>query len=158
MSGVGKLRAANATTHALAVWVEQFVRQRHHFIVSQRLAGLLRSFEAGFAPFATVIIFAAGERLSGNSLLHHLGSFLAFFAAFGVSLASVGEWATAVGELLIVVPRIDRLKPLISTATEASKDRKVLSELTGAIEFAKVSFRYEEKQPTDPRQCELERR
>jgi ABC-type bacteriocin/lantibiotic exporter with double-glycine peptidase domain len=147
VSGVGKLRAANATTHALAVWVEQFARQRHHFIVSQRLAGLLRSFEAGFAAFATVIIFAAGERLSGNNLLHHLGSFLAFFAAFGVSLASVGEWATAVGELLIVVPRIDRLKPLISTATEAREDRKVLSELTGSIEFAKVSFRYDESSP-----------
>ncbi len=147
VSGVGKLRAANATTHALAVWVEQFVRQRHHFIVSQRLAGLLRSLEAGFAAFATVIIFAAGEHLSGNSLLHHLGSFLAFFAAFGVSLASVGEWAAAVGELLIVVPRIDRLMPLISTATEASEDRKVLSELTGSIEFAKVSFRYEESSP-----------
>jgi ABC-type bacteriocin/lantibiotic exporter with double-glycine peptidase domain len=107
----------------------------------------LRSFEAGFPAIATVVIFAAGEHASGSKLFHHLGSFLAFFAAFGVSLAGVGEWAAAVGELLIAVPRIDRVKPLVATATETGEERKVLGELTGSIELAKVSFRYEEGGP-----------
>lgn len=147
VTGIGKLRAANATTHALSLWVGRFARQKRHFIASQRAANLLKSFEAGFPALATLVIFAAGERLSGGKLFHDLGSFLAFFAAFGLSLAAVGEWATAIGELLIAIPRIDRLKPIIATATEVAEDRKVLGDLVGSIEFAKVSFRYEEGGP-----------
>jgi NHLM bacteriocin system ABC transporter ATP-binding protein len=147
VTGVGKLRAANATTHALAVWVGRFVQKQRHFIASQRAANLLKSFEAGFPAAATLVIFAAGGRVSNGKIFHDLGAFLAFFAAFGLSLATVGEWATALGELLIGVPRIDRLKPILSTATEIGEDRKVLGDLAGAIEFAKVTFRYEGSGP-----------
>lgn len=144
VAGVGKLRAANATTHAFAVWVERYARQKHHFIASQRLASLHRSFESSFAAIGTVVILAAGEHLSGETLFHHLGSFLAFFAAFAVSLATMREWAGALSELVIAIPRLDRLQPIVATTTETSGDRKVLGQLTGAIEFAKVSFRYEQ--------------
>jgi NHLM bacteriocin system ABC transporter ATP-binding protein len=147
LSGVGKLRAANATTHALAMWVGRFTRQQRHFIASQRAANLLKSFEAGFPAVATLIIFAAGEHMSNGTLFHDLGTFLAFFAAFGLSLATVGECATAAGELLIAIPRIGRLRPIISAATEISEDRKVLGDLVGSIEFAKVSFRYDDSGP-----------
>ena len=142
VTGVGKLRAANATIHALSVWAGRFVRQQRHFIASQRAANFLKSFEAGFPAVATLIIFAASGRASGGKVFHDLGAFLAFFAAFGVSLATVAECATAIGELLIGIPRIDRLKPILSTATEIGEDRKVLGNLVGAIEFAKVTFRY----------------
>jgi NHLM bacteriocin system ABC transporter ATP-binding protein len=147
LAGVGKLRVANATTHALALWVGRFTRQKRHFIASQRAANLLMSFEAAFPAVATLIIFAVGERISSLSLFHDLGSFLAFFAAFGLSLAGVGELATAAAELLIAVPRIGRLKPIISTATEIGEDRKAIGELAGSIEFAQVSFRYGEGGP-----------
>jgi ABC-type bacteriocin/lantibiotic exporter with double-glycine peptidase domain len=86
LAGVGKLRVANATVHALALWVGRFTLQKRHFIASQRAANLLKSFEAAFPAVATLIIFAVGERISSLSLLHDLGSFLAFFAAFGLSL------------------------------------------------------------------------
>jgi len=147
VAGVGKLRAANATTHAFAVWVERFARQKHHFVISQRLASLHRSFEGSFSGIATVVLLAAGEHFSGERLFHHLGSFLAFFAAFAVSLATMREWAAAVGELVIAIPRVDRLQPIVASATETSGDGKVLGQLTGGIEFAKVSFRYEEGGP-----------
>jgi NHLM bacteriocin system ABC transporter ATP-binding protein len=147
VTGVGKLRAANATSHALSVWAGRFVRQQRHFIASQRAANLLKSFEAGFPAIATVVIFAASGRASGGKVFHDLGAFLAFFAAFGLSLATVGECATAIGELLIGIPRIDRLKPILSMATEIGEDRKVLGDLVGAIEFAKVTFRYENSGP-----------
>jgi ABC-type bacteriocin/lantibiotic exporter with double-glycine peptidase domain len=77
-----------------------------------------------------------------SGLKHDLGTFLAFYAAFGLSLAAVGEWAQAVGELLVAIPRIERLRPIISTATEISDDRKSVGDISGAIEFANVSFRY----------------
>jgi NHLM bacteriocin system ABC transporter ATP-binding protein len=140
LTGVGKLRIANATMHALAIWVERFAEQKRYFTASQRAGNLQKSLEAAFPALATLLIFALAENVSG--LRHDLGTFLAFYAAFGLSLAAVGEWALAIGELLVAIPRIERLKPIIATATEISDDRKSDGDISGSIEFANVSFRY----------------
>jgi NHLM bacteriocin system ABC transporter ATP-binding protein len=147
LTGVGKLRIANATMHALAVWVERFGEQKRHFISSQRAVNLQKTLEAAFPALATVLIFALAEKVSSGRLLHDLGTFLAFYAAFGLSLAAVGEWALAIGELLVAIPRIERLRPIIATAAEIGDDRKSVGDISGSIEFARVSFRYGENGP-----------
>jgi NHLM bacteriocin system ABC transporter ATP-binding protein len=147
LTGVGKLRIANATMHALAVWVERFGEQKRHFIASQRAVNLQKTLEAAFPALATLLIFALAEKVSSGRLLHDLGTFLAFYAAFGLSLAAVGEWALAIGELLVAIPRIERLRPIIATAAEIGDDRKSVGDISGSIEFAKVSFRYGENGP-----------
>ncbi|UPK39187.1 NHLP bacteriocin export ABC transporter permease/ATPase subunit [Bradyrhizobium sp. 186] len=145
LTGVGKLRIANATMHALAIWVERFAEQKRNFTASQRAGNLQKSLEAAFPSLATLLVFALAENVS--SLRHDLGTFLAFYAAFGLSLAAVGEWAQAAGELLVAIPRIERLRPIIATATEISDDRKSVGDISGSIEFARVSFRYGESGP-----------
>jgi NHLM bacteriocin system ABC transporter ATP-binding protein len=142
LTGVGKLRIANATMHALAIWVERFAEQKRNFMASQRAGNLQKSLEAAFPALATLLVFALAENGSSVGPLHDLGTFLAFYAAFGLSLAAVGEWALAIGELLVAIPRIERLKPIIATATEISDDRKSDGDISGSIEFANVSFRY----------------
>lgn len=146
LGGVGKLRIANATMHALAIWVERFAEQKRNFMASQRAGNLQKSLEAAFPALATLLIFALAENVS-SVRLHDLGTFLAFYAAFGLSLAAVGEWALAIGELLVAIPRFERLRPIIATATEISDDRKSVGEISGSIEFANVSFRYGESGP-----------
>jgi NHLM bacteriocin system ABC transporter ATP-binding protein len=147
LTGVGKLRIANASMRALAIWVERFGEQKRNFIASQRAGNLLKSLEAAFPVLATLLIFALAESVSSVRPLQDLGTFLAFYAAFGLSLAAVGEWAMAIGELLVAIPRIERLRPIISAAIEISDDRKSIGELSGSIEFANVSFRYGENGP-----------
>ncbi|SFK02423.1 NHLP bacteriocin export ABC transporter permease/ATPase subunit [Bradyrhizobium sp. cf659] len=147
LTGVGKLRIANATMQALSIWVERFSRQKRHFIASQRAANLQKSLDAAFPALATLLIFALAQTTSGARPVHELGTFLAFYAAFGLSLAAVGEWASAIGELLVAIPRIERIKPIISTAAEISDERKSVGEISGSIEFANVSFRYGESGP-----------
>jgi ABC-type bacteriocin/lantibiotic exporter with double-glycine peptidase domain len=126
--------------HALAIWVERFAEQKRNFIASQRAGNLQKSFEAAFPALATLLIFALAENVSG--LKSQLGTFIAFYAAFGLSLAAVGEWAQAAGELLVAIPRIERLRPIIATAPEIGDDRKSVGDISGTIEFANVSFRY----------------
>lgn len=142
LTGVGKLRIANATVQALAIWAERFGEQKRNFIASQSAGNLQKSLDAAFPALATLLIFALAEKVSSARLLNDIGSFLAFYAAFGMSLAAVGEWAVAAGELLVAIPRLERLRPIISTATEVSEDRKSIGEISGSIEFANVSFRY----------------
>jgi ATP-binding cassette subfamily C protein len=141
ISGIGKLRVAGATARALAVWSKQFTEQKRHFIASQRASNALSVFETSFPLIATLIIFGAATFLKSNLLLD-VGGFLAFFAAFGQSMASIGLWASGISESLIAIPRITRLRPLISGAVELSDERKSPGELSGTVELSRVTFRY----------------
>jgi NHLM bacteriocin system ABC transporter ATP-binding protein len=141
ISGVGKLRVAAATVRALAVWSRQFAIQKRHFVASQQVANALGAFEAAFPTVATLIIFAMAISTKSR-LLADIGGFLAFFAAFGQSMAAIGEWATGVSEALVAIPRLSRLKPVISGVAEVSEDRKPPGDLTGTIELSRLTFRY----------------
>jgi NHLM bacteriocin system ABC transporter ATP-binding protein len=141
LAGVGKLRVAGATIRALAVWSRQFAAQKRQFIGSQRAGNALSVCESAYPVIATLILFASAT-WTQSSLTHNLGAFLAFLAAFGQSMAGIGMWASGVSASLIAIPYAIRIKPLITAAAEISDDRKPPGELTGAVEFSRVTFRY----------------
>jgi ATP-binding cassette subfamily C protein len=141
ISGIGKLRVADATARALAVWSKQFVVQKQRFVASQRAANALGVFEATFPLIATLLIFGAAAYFNSGLMLD-LGGFLAFFAAFGQSMASIGAWASGVSEVLIAIPHITRLRPLISGPVELPDERRSPGELSGTVELSRVTFRY----------------
>ena len=146
IAGIGKLRVADATARALAVWSRQFAAQKRNFISSQKVSNALGVFEAAYPLIATLIIFAAATYLKSKLLLD-VGGFLAFFSAFGQSMASIGAWASGISETLTAIPHITRLRPLISGAAELSDERKSPGELSGNIELSRVTFRYTEGGP-----------
>jgi len=146
IAGIGKLRVADATARALAVWSRQFSTQKRNFIASQRASNALGVFETAYPLIATLIIFAAATFLK-SKLLQDVGGFLAFFAAFGQSMASIGAMASGVSESLIAIPHITRLRPLISGEAELSDERKSPGELSGTIELSRVTFRYTSSGP-----------
>lgn len=146
VSGVAKLRVAAATVRAFAVWARLFGREKRHFVASQRAANVLEVFEAAFPTAATLIIFAAAAYPAGKLALD-TGEFLAFYVAFGQSLAGMGQWATAVGEAILAVPHLSRIQPLLSEPPEVAGDRKPAIELSGAIELDQVTFHYQPGSP-----------
>jgi len=146
IAGIGKLRVADATAPALAVWSRQFSTQKRNFIASQRASSVLGVFEAAYPLIATLIIFAAATFLK-SKLLQDVGGFLAFFSAFGQSMASIGALASGISEALIAIPHITRLRPLISGEAELSHERKSPGELSGTIELSRVTFRYTSSGP-----------
>jgi NHLM bacteriocin system ABC transporter ATP-binding protein len=142
LTGVGKLRVASATQRGLGVWARAFARQKRNFVASQRAANLLNAFEAAFPILATLVIFAGIKHGSGAKLALDTGQFLAFYAAFGQAAAAVGEIAVAIGESLVAIPRIDRLRPLLTEPMELAEPRNVPGKLSGSIELSQVTFRY----------------
>jgi NHLM bacteriocin system ABC transporter ATP-binding protein len=144
ITGVGKLRVAFATRRALTVWARKFAEQKRQFVASQRIANLLNVFESAFPTVATLLIFA--RTVHGIEL--DSGQFLAFFVAFGQSLEAVGQLAAALGSALIGIPRVDRLRPLITEPMEIATVRNAPGELTGVIELEQVTFRYLPGGPT----------
>lgn len=141
IAGVGKLRVANATAAALALWSRQFANQKRNFVASQRAGNVLSVFETSYPILATLIIYALAEH-TGSRLLTNLGAFLGFLSAFGQTMSSIGSWASSVSDSLIAIPHLRRLKPLIDSSTESSEERKPPGELSGEIELSGVTFRY----------------
>ncbi|MGW1424285.1 NHLP bacteriocin export ABC transporter permease/ATPase subunit [Bradyrhizobium manausense] len=146
LTGVGKLRVSAATSRALAIWSRQFARQKQYFVSSQVAGNGLGAFETAFPTIATLIIYAYAS-YSSSGLLTDIGTFFAFFSAFGQSMGSVGSWAAGVSEALIAIPPLLRLRPLIASPTEIPDDRKSPGELSGSVELARVSFRYLQNGP-----------
>ncbi len=146
LTGVGKLRVSAATTRALAIWSRQFARQKQYSVSSQAVGNALGGFEAAFPTMATLIVFAYAS-YSQSGLMTDIGTFFAFFTAFGQTLGSVGSWAAGVSEALMGIPPLRRLRPLLECATEISDSRKSPGQLSGSIELARVSLRYLEGGP-----------
>jgi NHLM bacteriocin system ABC transporter ATP-binding protein len=141
IAGVGKLRVANAASRAFALWSRQFAVQKSYFMASQRVANLLVVFETSYPTLATLVIFAVAA-YTNSRLLLDLGAFLGFNAAFGQTMASIGTWASSISESLVAIPHFTRMRPLMSTATEVSDERRSPGELAGEIELSGVTFRY----------------
>jgi NHLM bacteriocin system ABC transporter ATP-binding protein len=146
IAGVSKLRVAGATARALARWSQQFAVQRRYFIVSQRAANALSTFDTAFPTLATLTIFALASYTNSNLLLD-LGAFLGFLAAFGQTMAAIGNWASSVSESLVAIPHLTRLRPVISTPAEISGERRSPGDLSGEIELSGIVLRYTQGGP-----------
>ncbi|HEY2049750.1 MAG TPA: NHLP bacteriocin export ABC transporter permease/ATPase subunit [Caulobacteraceae bacterium] len=140
LAGVGKLRAAAATHRALALWAGTFSLQKRHFIRSQRIANRLVAFEAGFPIFAALVIFALAMRRGAGAV--DPGRFLAFFVAFGQSMAAMASLGAAIGQAVIAAPFFDRLAPVLECRPEVAGAGEDPGEISGAIELNQVTFGY----------------
>jgi NHLM bacteriocin system ABC transporter ATP-binding protein len=141
IAGVGKLRVANATGRALALWSRQFAVQKSYFIASQRVANALGVFETSYPTLATLVVFAVAA-YTDSKLLLDLGAFLGFNTAFGQTMGSIGACASSVSESLTAIPHLARLKPLMSSTSEILDDLRPPGELSGEVELSGVTFRY----------------
>jgi len=141
IAGVGKLRVANATGRALALWSRQFAVQKDYFIASQRVANWLGVFETSYPTLATLIIYGVAA-YTDSKLLLDLGAFLGFNTAFGQTMGSIGAWASSISESLVAIPHLSRLKPVISATAEISDDLRPPGDLSGEIELSGITFRY----------------
>jgi len=139
LTAIGKLRVAGATTRSLTQWVRSFAQQKAHFADSQRIGNRLTVFQAGFPTLATLLVFALAVREPAGL---DTGRFLAFFAAFGQSMAAVAGLGAAIGEVLIAGPYFNRLRPVLAEPPEPPALGSATGEISGGVELSQVSFRY----------------
>ena len=153
--GVAKLRQAHAELNALNRWSEHYVEQKREHLSARKWAAGQHTFNALFAPLSQLALLALiwysvlesgaaaieGEG-GGAATPFSLADFLSFNAAFGQFMGGLlgltATWATAV----TVLPLFERVMPIIKAQPENVADARVLSGLSGRIEFEHVSFRY----------------
>lgn len=145
LSGLAKLRSANAEAFALVRWAERFAEQRRETLAARHWAARQLAFNAMFTPLALLCIFAFIWYMliqGSEDIVFSLADFLSFNAAFGQFAAAMAALSTAVTAAMATVPLFERVKPILDAEPENVGGELDPGELSGDIEFANVAFSY----------------
>ena len=150
ISGVSKLRVANAESHAFAHWAARFSEQKRASLLARRWAAGQHAVTGAFQPLALAAVYGAVHHAgptAGVQPAMDLADFLSFNAAFGQLAAAVGNLTISLTNALGVVPLIERVKPVLDERPELAGTGIDPGELQGDVEFSNVTLRYAEGAP-----------
>ena len=146
ITGLAKLRVANAEPYVLARWAGLFATQRSATLRARSWAAAQLAFNGLFTPLASAVLLGvmwtslmAGE----ESSTFGLAAFLVAFSAFGQLAAGMTGLIAAATGVIALVPLFERVKPLLEAEPESAGDRTDPGDLTGDIELRDVHFRYQ---------------
>ena len=145
---IAKLRVAGSEARAFARWGGSVAEQQSHVYSARRFAAVQNVVAQSFPPIASLAIYAAVIKLgtpSGEGLsapLLTVGAYMAFSAAFGQFLAALMSVVSALTTAVTIVPLYERIGPILKAVPEVRERAEPPGELTGQIEFRRISFRY----------------
>lgn len=146
ITGVSKLRAAGAEDRALMLWAEDFAEQRR---ISYRLSSVgngFSSFNAMFSTVGSALIYIGVIYFERDSEMD-MGTFMAFWAAFGGLQGGILGVVGAVTQIFQAVPYFERLKPIFEETPEDSESMGDPGKIKGNIEISNLNFRYDAEGP-----------
>ncbi len=150
ISGLPKLRIANAENHALAQWAERFAEQKRETLAARRwLAGQM-VFNGMFTPLSMIAIFAIILFVlfeGDDPTSFDLADFLSFNSAFGQFAGAMTGLASAWTTVVAAIPLFERVQPILAAQPETVVGGADPGDLVGDIEFTNVSFRYAPEVP-----------
>ena len=145
ISGLAKLRVANAENYALSLWAGRYAAYRKATLAARRWAAGQFAVNSMFQPLASLGLFAyiyyaiiEGEAQPSFDLV----AFLSFNAAFGQLLAATVALTSAVTTVVTAIPLFERVEPILAAQPETAQGGTDSVELAGDVEFANVTFRY----------------
>ncbi|SEM04004.1 NHLP bacteriocin export ABC transporter permease/ATPase subunit [Streptacidiphilus jiangxiensis] len=145
LRGLPKLRVAGAEDFAYGAWATEFARSRE----LQRRVGRIRNLttvcSAVYLPLCMLGLFAllAGPARGALSA----SGFLTFASSLTMVLTSVTQLTGSLLAVAAALPLFEQLRPVLDAAPEVPGGSALPGTLSGAIEVANLSFRYDEDGP-----------
>ena len=140
------LRAFGAERHAYAEWTRSAAHQRTRGFRSRVVGVRFETFVAAYDGLALAAIFVA-LAWSTRGQAASIGVYFAFVAAFQQFLASGEMIGRSLVQWIGMQPSLKRAALILETPPEPSRGIRLPEGLTGAVEFANVSFRHTPSQP-----------
>jgi NHLM bacteriocin system ABC transporter ATP-binding protein len=147
IAGIAKIRVTGSENRLFAYWAHEFGAMRHYKFLANKIGAVFQVTSLTLPiAFAIIIFISMGET---NSLVKlSVGSFIAFYVAFGVFITALYNIIRVLNETIKIIPAYQRLQPILHTLPEANVFKSDPGELKGAIEFSHVDFRYDKDSPT----------
>ena len=145
ITGLAKLRMANAEPYVLARWAEQFAGQQRETLSARKWAAAQFALNGLFIPMASFVLLAMIWHLlvdAASPASFGLLDFLVSFTAFGQLAGAMAGLTGAAATVIAVIPLFERVKPVLEAEPDTAMGDIDPGDLTGEIELSGVSFRY----------------
>lgn len=142
ISGVQKIRLAGAEKRAFGRWGKAYAKQAELAYNPPPFLKISSVLSQAVSLIGTMVIYYAAIQSHVS-----VAEYYAFNAAYGMVS---GAFMSAAGVALSVAqirPTLEMVKPLFETVPEITKDKEVLTRLSGAVELSNVTFRYTDDMP-----------
>ena len=145
IGGIGKLRSNGAEGSAYASWARIYRQQKQAELRIGSLTEHLVAFSAALPALAGAALFAGALRHGPGALA--AGDFLAVYAVSMLFYLTVVAFGQSFEAVAAVVPAAEQVRPVLAAVPEALPEGDAAVELSGALRFDHVSFRYSGQGP-----------
>ena len=150
-SAVGKIRLAGAGDRILGLWLKRYARQVSLKLRVQQIEDSVDTLNYSVPLAGLILVYAVGgQSLIGSTAQASglsLGIFLAFTTAMTTFLLGLTSLSTTALELLDMLAKFERIKPIIAAEKEIRVDAIDPGPLEGRVTLQDVSFGYDTKGP-----------
>ncbi|MEI7615148.1 MAG: NHLP bacteriocin export ABC transporter permease/ATPase subunit [Actinomycetota bacterium] len=141
-TGIQKIKLAGAEKRAFAKWAERYKEQGRLSYAPPMFLRLNSAISVLITLGSSLVLFYfAGT--SKISPADYMAFNVAYGAVSGAIMALSGIAMTAVN----IKPLLEMVQPIIEAVPENSKNKKIVTSLSGVIEINSLSFRYESNSP-----------
>ena len=143
LGGISKIRISGIEDRAVYEYMKTFVSERRSSSGLNHAGYVEKAIVAMCETLFLVVLYI----IAYNSPDVSTGVFVAFNASFGAATAAIGSISSNIVSCRMLVPALDRIKPILECAPEISEYRLVPGELDGSLDIEHLNFSYGEGQP-----------
>ena len=142
ISGIQKIRLTGSEKRAFTRWTRIYADEVRHTYGLPRWQILSSTITLGISLIGTIAMyyFAVCSGVSTADYYAFTTAYAMVTAAF-TALAGVGK------QVADIRPTLEQIKPILDAVPETSKDKKMVTKVSGSIEVNNVSFRYSDNMP-----------
>jgi ATP-binding cassette subfamily C protein len=143
LSSISRIKVASAEARAFYQWATGFARVRRSGYRQSLLSGVLTATEGFFDVAGTLVLYAVCCGMGSGTTLD-VGSFIVASACLTGLQSAYSEMARGMINLLPLIPKATRVRPLLMAAPEVGAATASPTALEGNISLRHVTFHYSE--------------
>ncbi|MFC4535346.1 ATP-binding cassette domain-containing protein [Sphaerisporangium dianthi] len=137
LGAIDKIHVAGREAQVFGLWSRLFATQQRAAAAAQRERAVSAAIGASAQPALLLLLAVTGLALGVPA-----ASFVIAAVALGQFVLALGQMNRAVEAGFALLPRFERLRPVLERAAETPPGAKDPGELTGLVRLAGVSFAY----------------
>ena len=142
ITGIQKIRLCGAEKRAFSRWSKTYAEEvRHTYGLPTRLV-LSSTITLSISLVGTIVMYYFAVRSEVSP-----ADYYAFTTAYAMVTAAFTALSGIGMQVANIRPTLEQIKPILDAVPEASRDKKIVTRISGGIELNNVSFRYSDSMP-----------
>ena len=142
ITGIQKIKLAGAEKRIFAKWLNEYARSAELSYNPPTFLKISNVITLAINLFSTIILYYMAIK-SGITVSAYFG----FMAAYGSVMGAFNAFSNIALSLAQIRPILEMAEPFLNTVPESSESKEIVTDISGNVEMAHVSFKYNENGP-----------